>query len=95
MSETNPIRVHEFLRGMDWPATPESLRRHAQKLGADESVLRALAGLPDGPIESPAALTTAIGSEIPPSGAGSGPRGLSSEGDDLGDHPAARNPPRG
>ncbi len=93
MSPSNPVQIHEFLRGADWPADRDELRRVAERNDADEMVMEALAGLPEGTFGSPAELTAALDSPLPASGAGSGPRGLSSQGDDLEEHPAMPNPP--
>ena len=47
---------------------------------------------PDGPFETPQDLAPLLG-PVPASAAGSGPRGLSSAGDDTADHPSMLNPP--
>ena len=93
MSPSNPIQIHEFLRGADWPADRDELRRVAERNGADEMVFEALDALPDRTFEAPAELTAALDPTLPASGAGSGPRGRSSQGDDLDPHPSAFNPP--
>lgn len=94
MSPSNPIQIHEFLRGADWPADRAELRRVAERNDADEMVLVALDALPEGSFASPTDLTAALDPTLPASGAGSGPRGLSSQGDDLAAHPSHVNPPR-
>lgn len=38
----NPIRIQEFLGGVDYPASKESLLAHAKDSGADNDVLNAL-----------------------------------------------------
>ena len=53
------------LRTVGFPATKEDLLRHAQKNGADESVLDTLAFLPDERrFENPIELFDAIGDEV-------------------------------
>jgi hypothetical protein len=93
VSPSNPIQIHQFLRGADWPADRQELRTVAVRNAADEMVLEALDALPDGRFGSPAELTAALDPTLPASGAGSGPRGLSSQGDDLESHPSQLNPP--
>lgn len=93
MSPSNPIQIHQALRGADWPADRQELRDVAVRNDADEMVLEALDALPDGPFGSPAELTAALDPTLPASGAGSGPRGMSSQGDDLEAHPSQLNPP--
>jgi len=93
VSPSNPIQIHEFLRGADWPADPAALRQVAERNAADEMVLEALASLPDASYGSPAELTAALDRTMPASGAGSGPRGLSSQGDDIDAHPSPLSPP--
>ncbi len=94
MSPSNPVQIHEHLHGTSWPADRAELRRVAERNEADEMVLVALDEIPDRTYESPADLTSVLDPTLPASAAGSGPRGVSSEGDDLENHPSAYNPPR-
>jgi hypothetical protein len=89
---SNRLTVLQWLRSASFPATRDELLRHARSLGADESSLTAIAGLPDGPFETPQELARLL-APVPASGAGSGPRGLSTAGDDTADHPSLVNPP--
>lgn len=89
---SNRLTVLQWLRGASFPATREELLDEARSVGADESALTAIAALPDGPFETPQDLAPLLG-PVPASAAGSGPRGLSSAGDDTADHPSMLNPP--
>jgi hypothetical protein len=89
---SNRVTVLEALRTAKFPATRDELVAHAREFGADEMTLEELAGLPADTYESAADLAPLLG-PVPPSGAGSGPRGLSTAGDDLGEHPSMVDPP--
>ncbi|QYD67060.1 DUF2795 domain-containing protein [Paraburkholderia edwinii] len=57
------IDVQKALKGAAYPATKESLLKTAKENGADEEVMEALAALADEPLDSPAAVSKAIGNE--------------------------------
>ena len=57
------IDVQKALKGAAYPATKERLLKTAKENGADEEVMEALAALPDEPLDSPAAVSKAIGNE--------------------------------
>ena len=94
MSLSNPLHILELVRGVDWPADRAELLRVAERNDADEVARLALAELPDRRFESAQDLRGVLDDRLPASAAGSGPRGTSSEGDDLGEHPSKLNPPR-
>jgi hypothetical protein len=87
------LEALDRLRGATYPATRDELVEEARKTGAVETVIEALQGLPPGPYASGEAVADALGTAIPPSGAGSGPRGHSAAGDDTEEHPAPYSPP--
>lgn len=57
------IDVQKALKGAEYPASKESLLDTARKNGADEEVIKALSDLGDEELESPAAVSKAIGNE--------------------------------
>jgi hypothetical protein len=89
---SNRLTVLQTLRTAPFPATRDALLAHARQTGADEMTVEAIAALPNRPYRTPDELAPFL-DPVPPSGAGSGPRGLSTAGDDTGEHPAAVNPP--
>jgi hypothetical protein len=56
----NPIRIQEFLGGVDYPASKESLLAHAEDSGADNDVLNALNQIPDKEYDGPTAVSAAV-----------------------------------
>jgi hypothetical protein len=89
---SNRLTVLQTLRTANFPATRDELLAHARQMGADELAAEAIAALPNRTYRTPDDLAPFL-NPVPPSGAGSGPRGLSTVGDDTGEHPAAVNPP--
>ncbi|MBD2464455.1 DUF2795 domain-containing protein [Oscillatoria sp. FACHB-1407] len=61
MAAVNPIQLQKHLKGMDYPASKQSLIEHAKKHGADKTALSALEQLPDEEYETPADVSKAIG----------------------------------
>jgi len=57
------IDVQKALKGAEYPASKDSLLETAKRNGADQEVIDALAGLGDEKLESPAAVSKAIGNE--------------------------------
>lgn len=57
------IDVQKALKGADYPASKDHLLETARKNGADEEVIQALSGLGDEELDSPAAVSKAIGNE--------------------------------
>jgi hypothetical protein len=94
MPPSNRVKIHWLLRSVDYPADKAELMRAAERNGADEMALHALGSIEDRTYASAEDLRAAVDTDIDPSAAGSGPRGLSSRGDDTGEHPSLQNPPR-
>jgi hypothetical protein len=61
MADVNPVQIQKYLRGVDYPASKEDLIKHAEREGADQSVLSMLERLPDGRYQTPADVSEAIG----------------------------------
>ncbi len=59
----NPIQVQEFLSGVDYPATKDSIVETARSRGADEDTLEALRNLPRDDFDSPNDISEAIGEQ--------------------------------
>jgi hypothetical protein len=57
------IAVQKALKGASYPARKEDLLRIAKGNSADEEVMDALAALSDGELDSPAAVSKAVGNE--------------------------------
>ncbi|HVE08361.1 MAG TPA: DUF2795 domain-containing protein [Paraburkholderia sp.] len=57
------IDVQKALKGASYPATKESLLKTAKENDADEETMEALAALPDTQLDSPAAVSKAVGNE--------------------------------
>lgn len=57
----NPIQLQKFLSGVDYPAKKQDLVDQAKSNGADENTLKTLDQLPDGPFETPADVSQAVG----------------------------------
>jgi hypothetical protein len=91
---SNRLTVLQALEHASFPASRDDLLEHARSSGADETTLEAIGQLPAGPFGGPEEIASMLG-PVPPSAAGSGPRGLSLAGDDLEDHPAPVSRPDG
>jgi hypothetical protein len=87
------LQVVATVSNADFPATRDDLVDFARRNGAYETVVETLAGLPAGSYPDAASVAGAVGGDIAPSASGSGPRGLSSAGDDRDSHPARLSPP--
>jgi hypothetical protein len=87
------LEALDRLRGASYPATRDDLVDEARRSGGSDTVMEALQSLPAGPYASGEEVADALGTAIPPSGAGSGPRGHSAAGDDTEEHPAPYSPP--
>jgi hypothetical protein len=87
------LQVVAAVEGATFPATRDELVAYARRNDAYETVLETLAGLAVGPYADPASVGDAVGGDVAPSGRGSGPRGLSSAGDDRESHAAPLSPP--
>lgn len=62
MAKVNPIQLQKHLKGIDYPASKETLIDRAKTEGADENVLSTLEQLPDQEYETPAEVSKAVGS---------------------------------
>jgi hypothetical protein len=87
------ISIVQTLAHLHFPATREGLVEQAERHGAWETVVLALRALPARQFAGPGDVADALAAPVAPSGAGSGPRGLSAAGDDRGEHPAPVNAP--
>lgn len=56
----DPIRIQKFLRGVDYPATKDSLLAHAKDAGAGSDVLDALNHIPEKEYDGPTAVSSAV-----------------------------------
>lgn len=63
MAKINPIHLQKFLKGLEYPATRDSIVSHAEKHDADDEALDALRGIEEKEYETPAAISKAIGHE--------------------------------
>lgn len=57
----NPIRVQQFLKGIDYPCSKDELLAKAKELGADGNVIDTLKKLGADTFNSPNDVTEAIG----------------------------------
>ncbi|ALP68450.1 hypothetical protein AN416_36555 (plasmid) [Paraburkholderia caribensis] len=55
------IEVQKALKGASYPARKDALLKTAKENDADETVMEALAALPDEDYDSPAAVSQAVG----------------------------------
>ena len=53
MANPSPIEIQKALGGIDYPVSKENLIKHAEKSGADDSVMDTLNNLPDREYDSP------------------------------------------
>ena len=60
--------VRQNLRGAQFPASREDLRRQAERNNADEDFLSTIDALPDGPFDTIEAVEAAINEAIEPVG---------------------------
>jgi hypothetical protein len=58
----NPIQVQKFLGGIDYPASKDTIVSSAAQHGADDDVLDALRGIPDGQYDGPTDVSEAVAS---------------------------------
>lgn len=56
-----PTELQKYLRGVDYPASKETLVERAQEEGAPEPVRQTLEALPPQDFDSPAAVSKAVG----------------------------------
>lgn len=63
MSQINPIQLQKFLKGVDYPASKNTLIENARKMGADENVCSSLEQLPDEEFEAPIDVSQALSKE--------------------------------
>lgn len=61
MANVNPIQVQKFLKGVDYPASSEDIKKAAEKNGADDNVKQMLERLPKQQFQTPADLSQALG----------------------------------
>jgi len=61
MAKVNPIQVQKFLKGVDYPASAEDIRKAAEKNGADDDITQTLAQLPNESFQTPADVSKALG----------------------------------
>ncbi|MES2353003.1 MAG: DUF2795 domain-containing protein [Pseudomonadota bacterium] len=61
MPHVNPIQIQKFLKGIDYPASKETLIENAKKLGADENVCQSLEELPQKKYDAPVDVSEALG----------------------------------
>jgi hypothetical protein len=62
-SETSPVEVQSYLKGVDYPASREDLVQAARRNGASGEVLQILQRLPGEKLDSPAAVSHAYAEE--------------------------------
>jgi len=60
MEHANPIQIQKYLKGIDYPASKQTLIENAKKLGADDSICNSLAQLPDETFQTPADVSQAF-----------------------------------
>jgi len=58
---SNPLRLRDYLNGLDFPVSKEDLIRRAQESGADTELLETLRSLPAEQFSSPGELSEALG----------------------------------
>lgn len=63
MSHINPIQLQKFLKGVNYPATKDTLIQNAKKMGADENVCNSLEQLPDEEFKAPVDVSQALSKE--------------------------------
>jgi hypothetical protein len=57
----NPIRVQQYLSGIEYPAIKQDLIEHANREGADFKVIEALEDLPNRDYRSPSDVSEELG----------------------------------
>ncbi|MFA9441632.1 DUF2795 domain-containing protein [Uliginosibacterium sp. sgz301328] len=60
MNQPIEIQVQKCLKGMDYPASADEIRRQADAHGASDEVREALKNLPDDEYRTPAQISKAI-----------------------------------
>jgi hypothetical protein len=55
--------VQHYLKGFDYPGTPEDLAEHAKGNGADDDLVNTLRGLKKDDFDGPSAVMQALGAE--------------------------------
>jgi Protein of unknown function (DUF2795) len=60
MAQAEFIEIQKYLSGVSYPATKDQLVEHARKNGADDQVIEALSGMPDGEYEGPNRVSSAV-----------------------------------
>lgn len=60
MAHVNPIQLQKFLKGVDYPASKDTLLKNAKKMGADDNVCASLEQLPDEQYDAPVDVSEAI-----------------------------------
>jgi len=61
MAKVNPIQVQKFLKGVDYPASADDIRKAAEKNGADDNIKQMLGQLSDESFQTPADVSKALG----------------------------------
>jgi hypothetical protein len=69
MVHVNPIQVQTYLKGVDYPASKQTLIDKAKSMGADENICASLEQLPDEDFQTPADVSQAFG-ELPDAASG-------------------------
>lgn len=60
MANPSPIEIQKYLAGMDYPASKDTLVRHAREKGANQELLDALDRIPDREYEGPSGVSKEI-----------------------------------
>lgn len=55
--------VQKYLKGFDYPGTPQQLAEHAKSNGADDDLVQTLSGLPKDSFDGPNAVMEALGAQ--------------------------------
>ncbi len=63
MAHINPIQLQKFLKGVNYPASKNTLIENAKKMGADENICSSLQQLPDEEFEAPVDVSQALSKE--------------------------------
>lgn len=63
MSQINPVQLQKFLKGVDYPASKDTLLENAKKMGADDNVCDAIEHLPDEQYDAPIDVSQALSKE--------------------------------
>lgn len=61
MAKVNPIQLQKYLKGVDYPASKQTILEAAEQHGADEDLRATLERLPDEEFNTPADVSKAVG----------------------------------